>query len=150
MPRTRGRRSSAASSAIDCQLASRLPSLTSRISAARPASTARRRETSSGRAAAPLKTGITTDTASGGSLGERPGAAAGRSLMAGGSYPPSPQQALSARLSQMNNVNITPLLLEVFRHQAAVAMVRPILTTEQAAVRDQLSWHRLLDTPLLH
>jgi hypothetical protein len=50
----------------------------------------------------------------------------------------------------MGDIYVAPVLFEIFRHKAAVALVRLVLAAQQAAVCDNFFGNRLLDAPLFH
>ncbi len=48
------------------------------------------------------------------------------------------------------DINVTPVLLEVLCNKPTVALVWLVLTAEQTAISDYLSWNRLLDASLFN
>jgi hypothetical protein len=54
------------------------------------------------------------------------------------------------RSSQMKNVQVAPVLLQVFRYQTPVAVMGLVLATEQTALGDCLLGDMLFNPPLAH
>ena len=50
----------------------------------------------------------------------------------------------------MDNLDVTATILQVFRHESAVAAVGLVLAAEQTSIGQDFLGNRLLDPPLLH
>ena len=50
----------------------------------------------------------------------------------------------------MSNIDVAPMLFEVLGHEPAMAMVRPVLTAQQAAICNHILDDRFFDATLLH
>ena len=56
----------------------------------------------------------------------------------------------SELLSEVRNVEAAPMLLQVFRHQSAMAVMRLVFAAEQAALSHDFLRDALFNLPLLH